>query len=663
MSSLKEQVKSGFTARAIVVALIITVIGFFANMFTWWGNGISLEPVFAGRVGSAILPPYGLMFLLLVVSVLLGSAGFSLQEVVVITVIGFVTVDAPFTVGAFLQYIFAGTYLTTTNPALAALLRYYPTGLWTPQNLAVVSPAFTGNASAPWGVLLPYLGFWILVIALWTLTMMFESLILRNQLIKKEKLPFPAFLPLCELGAQQAKGGFMSYVKKTAFLAGLGIGLVAGVISALNYIYKFTTVFFAFGQFALNPLNDFFLAISQRTIYGWWQLIPADIAVLYLAPMDALLSIVVATGVGQVLFPLFLVYTGMITAGTNAASVGPFPTSPALYQWAPLTLGFWTIVLAYKHYRQSISNAINRVAADPGEFSELFAWGGLVISWLMWILLWTFLGANPILMLVTVVINFLYMAGMVAVHGYTGTWVAGGNASATRPITWAVGSMMGTFPSNGTAASTQSAWATMAGLGIGTNQGGVLTQGTQQTWAYTGSYSLTGATNTSGKDIFWAQIAGLLMVALIAMPIGVLISYGTGISKLKAWGLGSGGAITGWQVPYVVTDAAPPSSLYWTQGVVMLILTGVLFFLRANYAWFFFNPYVLFFYSTMWLLNASIAWVLKLITLRLFGAKAYEETGVPIAVGFLVGLTLAATAIMGVAAFTTTAISVGPTGF
>ena len=663
MSSLKEEIKSGFTVRAIVVALILSIIGFFANTFTWWGNGISLEPVFAGRVGSAIVPPYGLMFLLTLASVLLGSSGFTLPEITVITVISFINADAPFTVGAFLQYIFAGTYLTTTRTDLAALLNYYPSGLWTPGNVALVSPAWAGNASAPWGALLPYLLFWGFVLMLWGLTMVFEGAVLRNQLIKKEKLPFPAFLPLSELGAQHAKGGFMSYIKKTTFLAGLLIGLVAGGISALNYIYKFTTVFFAFGQFALNPVNDFFLALSQRTIYGWWQFIPSDVAILYLAPMNVLLSIVIVDFLGLILLPFLLLYTGMITPGTNASGAGPFPTTPFMYNWVPLALGFWMIVMAYKYYGASISNALKRVAANPGELSEVFTWGGLAVTWLLWILLWTFLGANPILTIFMVLVNFLYIAGMVAVHGYTGTWVAGGNAGMVRPATWALGSAMGTFPSTGAAARTQSAWATMAALGVTTYQGGVIQQGTQATWAFTGSYSLSGPTKTREKDILLAQIAALLMTALIAMPLGVMISYGTGISKLKAWGLGSAGAISPWQTQYVVVDAAPPSSLFWTQGVIAFVLVGALMFLRSSYAWFFFNPYALFFYSTMWLLNGSIAWVLKLITLRLFGAKTYEEVGVPVAVGFLVGLTLAATLIMGIAAFTTSAISVGPTGY
>jgi len=663
MSSIREEIKSGFTARALVVALILSVIGFFANIFTWWGNGISLEPVFAGRVGAAILPPYGLMFLLTIVSILLGSSGFTLPEIVVITIIAFVNADAPFTVGSFLQYIFAGTYLTTTRTDLAALLPYYPRGLWTPGDVGLISPGWAGNASAPWGALLPYLAFWIFILILWGLTMGFEATILRNQLIKKEKLPFPAFVPLSELGAQHAKGGFMGYIKKTWFMVGLVIGLAAGAISALNYIYKFTAVFFAFGQFALGPVNEFFLALSQRTIYGWWQFIPADVAVLFLAPMDVLSSIIISTVLGLVLLPLLLLYTGQITPGTNAAGAGPFPTTPFMYNWVPLALGFWTIALAYKYYGESISNALKRVAAEPGEFSEFFTWGGLIVTWLLWILVWTFIGANPILMVVTVLVNFLYIAGMVAVHGYTGTWVAGGNAGMVRPVTWGVGTALGTFPSAGTAARTQSAWATMAGLGVTTYQGGVIQQGTQATWAFTGSYALCGPTNTSGKDIFWSVVAAMLMTAIIAIPIGVMISYGTGVSKLKAWGLGSGGAIHPWQTQYVVLDATPPSSLFWTQGVVAFVLVGVLMYLRSHYAWFFFSPYALFFYSHMWLLNGFIAWVLKLIILRLFGAKAYEEVGVPFAISFLVGLTLAATVIMGVAAFTTTAISVGPTGY
>lgn len=660
---MKEEIKSGFTARALVLALIIAVVGFFANIFTWWGNGISLEPVFAGRVGAAILPPYGLMFVLILTSVLMGAGGFSLPEITVITTIAFVCADAPFTVGQFLQYIFAGTYRASTVASFADLLAYYPKGIWTPGDLAVISPAWTGNASPPWGTLMPYLAFWCFMLVLWGLTVVFEATVLRYQFIKKEKLPFPAFLPLSELGAQHAKGGFMTYIKRPVFLVFTLIGIIAGAISALNYIYKFTTVFFAFAQFAITPLNDFFLAFSQNTIYGWWQFIPADCAVLYLAPMDMLSSIVIGVLVLQVLWPLVMLYTGIITPGTNSAWAGPFPPSAFSYYWAPLALGFWTLVLAYKTYGDSIQNALKKVAAEPGEFSEFFTWGGLLVTWVLWLLVWVVIGANPILTIVMILTNFCYIAGMVAVHGHSGTWVAGGNAVPTRYLTWGTGTMLGVFPASGAAAKSQSAWATMAALDVSTYSGGVTQQGTVATWAFTGSHASAGPAKTGSKDIMLAQVVGILLIAIIAMPIGVMIAYGTGLGVLKGWGIAAGGGISGWQVPYVVSDAAPPTSATWMQGGVTFVLVGALLYLRSHYAWFFFNPYALFFYSHMWLLNGFIAWVLKVITLRLFGARAYEETGVPAAVGFLVGLTLAATIIMGVAAFTTTAISVGPTGY
>jgi hypothetical protein len=90
----------------------------------------------------------------------------------------------------------------------------------------------------------------------------------------------------------------------------------------------------------------------------------------------------------------------------------------------------------------------------------------------------------------------------------------------------------------------------------------------------------------------------------------------------------------------------------FTQLVVAIVLVGVLFFLRSSFSWWFFSPYVMFFYDNMWLLNGGVAWILKVITLKVFGAKAYEETGVPIAVGFLAGITLSAMLIMGVNSIT-----------
>jgi len=666
-TSVKEEIKSGFTKRAVIVSVILTILGFIVNTLTWWGNGISLEPFYAGRVGSGIYPPYGLVFVLMLASLWLGAQGFTLQEIAVITTVTFVAADAPFLVGAYLQFIFAGTYLAQTNPNVKALLSFYPP-FWTLglDKVNIINSAWQGAATVPLGTMLPYLVFWMFMAFLYMVLMLFQAAIIQKQLVKKEKLPFPTIIPINEMANSVRKGTFTSLLKNYWFLGSLIFGSFVGLLASLNYILKFTQVFFAYGQFYMTPLANFLSSISQNTVGGWWMLIPADVAIFFLAPLDILYSIVIYVFLLQIVYPLVLLGIGAITPGTKPEWSGPFPWAPFSVYWVPLALGVWAFIMGFKTYKESFSRALSKSKSEAGEYSDLILWGGFIATVVVWLILWTAFGANPILLVISIAVWLFYILGMTAIHGYTGTWVSVYGAGTVRMITWASGSYLGVYNISGAAANTKTAWANMAAAAITSDMGGTIQQGTIQTWAFTSTYAYADSTKTRDKDIFNAQLLSILLITLIAIPFGLWVTFGTGAGKLKAWGLASGANITGWQIPFVVSSSSPPASYHVIQAILAFVIVGVLMFLRAKFAWFFFSPYAMFFYSGMWLLNAGIALIIKLIFLKVLGVKAYEEMGVPLVVGFLVGLTLFATIVMGlnaiVSLFVASPISVGPTG-
>ena len=650
MSGTAGELKKGFTTRAIVLALVIGLIGLFVNIATWWALGMSEEPIAAGRVGSAMYPPYGLILVLALASVFLGNAGFTTQEIVVVNVFAFVAADAPFILMGFLGFFLSDTYLARTNTVAAALLRFYPS-LWTPGDYNLVAPAWTGNAAAPIGALLPYLAFWGFMMLLWCLMSVFHGAVMRLQYVKKEKLPFPMFIPVNEmLGRyEKGKGDFMTYIKSLPFLVGLVLGALVGILGAGNYIFKFTQVFYAFGQFYMSWLGDLMGAISQKTVGGWWMLIPADIAAFYLAPMDILSSMVLLLVVLNVLFPIVMVNIGAIAPGSGTGWGGPFPTVPFTIYWLPIGVGLWAIVFGYKAYGDSIKRALSRAKAGDGELSDLLVWGGFAGTWILWLILWVAFGANIIALAAGFIIYLVYTWGIVGTFAATGTWCGWGDTWPTQAATFWVGAATGTFNSTGAAANTQAAWATATAPFITAGFGGWMIQGSEHPWALTGTYAMAQATKTKETDIFNAQLLAMVFITVVGMVFATYVIYGSGLGKLG--GFSSGGFI-GNMASWSVTDASPPSSMDFTQLIVAIVLAGALFFLRSSFSWWFFSPYVLFFYDNMWLLNGGISWVLKVITLRVFGAKAYEETGVPIAVGFLAGVTLFCMLIMGVNSIT-----------
>jgi hypothetical protein len=78
-----------------------------------------------------------------------------------------------------------------------------------------------------------------------------------------------------------------------------------------------------------------------------------------------------------------------------------------------------------------------------------------------------------------------------------------------------------------------------------------------------------------------------------------------------------------------------------------VIIVGALSFLHARFLWFPFEPIGFImgttFMSALWGYWGPflIAWVVKVLTLRIGGSKAYENYGIPIAAGFVAGYMVA----------------------
>jgi hypothetical protein len=82
------------------------------------------------------------------------------------------------------------------------------------------------------------------------------------------------------------------------------------------------------------------------------------------------------------------------------------------------------------------------------------------------------------------------------------------------------------------------------------------------------------------------------------------------------------------------------------QALLGMVMVGVLSILHARYIWFPFEP-IGFMLGWSWVgvlmgywSSFAVAWVVKFTTLRVGGSKAYEDYGIPIAVGGLAGCLL-----------------------
>lgn len=156
------------------------------------------------------------------------------------------------------------------------------------------------------------------------------------------------------------------------------------------------------------------------------------------------------------------------------------------------------------------------------------------------------------------------------------------------------------------------------------------------------SYRMSDIVKLSNRNVFKI----LLLIALIS-PITVYSSevlFGSiyGLSRTGICGSNyTCGAPWGTSASsWITLPSAEPWIPYMLAGIVIV---GVLSILRARYIWFPFEPIGFLnatsFNSTisgLWL-PFLIAWVLKTLTLRIGGSKAYENYGLPLAGGAVAG--------------------------
>jgi len=157
------------------------------------------------------------------------------------------------------------------------------------------------------------------------------------------------------------------------------------------------------------------------------------------------------------------------------------------------------------------------------------------------------------------------------------------------------------------------------------------------------SFKMASMTGTSTRDTF-----KVILVVTIIVPIVTLISLflilggSIGLNNAGAQSLISVAGLSNWGVSPQWNTM--PASSPWVQYVIAgILIVCLLSWLNARFLWFPFEPIGFLngtsynsLISGMWT-SFLVAWVLKTITLRVGGSKAYEDIGIPIAGGLVAG--------------------------
>jgi hypothetical protein len=158
-------------------------------------------------------------------------------------------------------------------------------------------------------------------------------------------------------------------------------------------------------------------------------------------------------------------------------------------------------------------------------------------------------------------------------------------------------------------------------------------------------YKMASLFGVSSRDVFKTLILALVIGPLFVMLGFLWISYTYGLNRLS-FSAALWNSVDGWTDPSFY--ATKPASEPWIEYVVVgFIIATVLYVLHSKFLWFPLDPigFVLgaSWTSTLWGIWFPFltAWILKYLTLKIGGSRAYEEYGMPLMAGFIAGYMIA----------------------
>lgn len=157
------------------------------------------------------------------------------------------------------------------------------------------------------------------------------------------------------------------------------------------------------------------------------------------------------------------------------------------------------------------------------------------------------------------------------------------------------------------------------------------------------SFSEARKMGVNPRLIFKILFVTVLMVPLLSLLTWIFAAHTWGYSKT----VGSYWEPIGRFYPEYVSNMPATVGTEWRPAVLAGFITAlVLMYLHSRFVWFPFEPVGLLVGISNWSfeqgfwLSAAIAWVLKTLTLRIGGSRAYENYGVPAVCGVIIGYSI-----------------------
>jgi len=539
------------------------------------------------------------------------------------------------------------------NPDLSIL--YVPWFMAPSEN--VVNQLVAGGYPVPWGEWIPAMVFWWTLSAVFGMLMVSIATILRRGWTDIEAVPFPHVTAAYELLSNTTDLTASSKDRASRmrpFVIGILLGIVVqipiwaqGLFPWFPDIYGWRTNTCAHGGQYITTDSP----LAAIAGFGIFQKHPVFVAIGFFAPLSILFSTWFFYLVYLILVQIAFVmgyYTGITDiggcgrawCGTTTPNFGePYKFMALSYVGGSTALTLIYFVINRRYILETLKAAFGGMGEEQRrkiEESEvmpyrtayilMFAFFVLSVALMMSI----GLGIGPaILMPITVFIFWLAGARIWGTAGATLQGAEHGNAF-YRIFFW------DTAPNPPTREYMLSGYFSEWMTDVPKAFGGA-------TLSSFAAFRMAKLANIDNKDVFKALLVGIIVGPIVVLATYIWLNYNFGLMKLPAFSVGftdslidRTGNAENWNVR--------PGSTPWIPNMIAgMIIVGGLYLLHARFVWFPLEPvgFILgtSYMSMLWGIwfPFLIAWILKTLLLRFGGTKAYENFGVPVAVGFITG--------------------------
>jgi hypothetical protein len=549
--------------------------------------------------------------------------------------------------------VFLGNRILSSAEETARLIPWF---MAPPKDVAV--RALYGNTPVPWIDLMPMIMFWWIFMVVNGLLVVFIATLFRKNWIDIERVPFPHTLAAYELLIRVIPEDKKKTVRlKTPFIIGLVIGLIVWVPTLLLAYFPWfpdilglKTHVCAYGAYNVWP-GDPLASIPGMSRIGRE---PLGVAIAYFAPLKVLFNIwfwwLVLVIMIQVSYFLGY-YTGLpdtpacgrIWCATVSPTYQPPLKSIALLSGGVIALVVLILVTNWRYIRDTINIALGRMGAvERAEFergepiSYRMIWPMIIMFAIVAVAIYLVCGINPLSAVLNVVNMFVMYFATMRFIGLVGIYYRGADKGCAlhRLLVWpqAPESLntdfaLSAYFNNMFGDCAPDTMCSIGGVFLTTFQG----------------YKMASLTGVSSRSVFKVSVASVVIFSLTTMLSFLWMCYTFGLTKVPAiYGMHACNGIVQRFANLQNWNNRPGTEPWTPHFIAGFIIVALLSLLHTRFIWFPFEPvgFILGMgagYEMGYWSYALVAWILKTITLKIGGSKAYEEWGVPIAAGYVAG--------------------------